>query len=163
MVEKSVACFLGRATNSVNRFLYELTATATGSYKSSPHNSPGLLLKHYNGIKSWWCMLELPCVRGEYHGQLLQHLIIPRGNDCKIELFGDIFGAPLEHASPYVLISGTKQKDVKIAASIVSDAMRNHQLQCGCKPSSLSPLYSPPLEDMIINYTHITSVADSSQ
>jgi len=80
-------------------------------------------------------MLELPCnVRGEYHGELLEHLRLPERSGCKMELFGEIFGSPVLYASPYVFISGTKQKDVKIAASIVSDAIRNHQLHCDCKP-----------------------------
>jgi hypothetical protein len=41
-------------------------------------------------------MLELPCnVRGEYHGELLEHLRLPERSGCKMELFGEIFGSPV--------------------------------------------------------------------
>ena len=59
----------------------------------------------------------------------------PLSGDCKIELFGDGFGVPLEHASPFVLIRGTKHKDVKDAVFAARDAMRRHQGRgCGCTP-----------------------------
>jgi hypothetical protein len=133
MIEESLLEFL-QEKNSEKRLLFELTATSTG-HLIQPHNSTRFVLREYEGVKRWWSLLDLPCGRDkEYHGSFLSQSTLPDGNDCKIELFGEAFGAPLTQASPYVLISGTKQKQVKIATSIVWGAMRLHQNNCNCKP-----------------------------
>eukprot|EP00985_Skeletonema_marinoi_P008300 scaffold3729_cov86-Skeletonema_marinoi.AAC.1 len=62
-------------------------------------------------------------------------LKLPKESDCRIEVFGR--SVKVSRESPYVLVSGTKQRDVKNAAMIVADAVRRHQsrfLPCAPKP-----------------------------
>lgn len=138
MIEESLVEYISDG-NSEIRLLYDLIATAEGSYRFKKNDGWGMLLREYEGVKSWWALFELPYKGyegsdGEYHGKFLTRLK-PLSGDCKIELFGDGFGVPLEHASPFVLIRGTKHKDVKDAVFAARDAMRRHQGRgCGCTP-----------------------------
>lgn len=138
MIEESLMKFVSDE-NSEKRMLYELVSTAEGTYKFKRNN--GLRMLYRNN--EWWALFDLPYnVRGnsgEYHGKFLTHLQPSLSGDCRIELFGDTFGVPLEHTSPFVLIRGTKHKDVKDAVSIVRDKMRRHQNRgpgrgCDCTP-----------------------------
>lgn len=137
MIEHSLMEFISDE-NSEKRMLYELISTAEGSYNFKRNDGCRMLLREYAGIKSWWALFELPYKEredgGEYHGKFLQKLRskLPIPGDCIIELFGGDFGAPLEHASPFVLIRGTKHKDVKEAVSMVRHAMKRHQVDKGC-------------------------------
>jgi len=145
MIEESLVEYISDG-NSEIRLLYDLIATAEGSYKFKRNDGWGMLLREYEGIKSWWALFELPYKAkeggkaGEYHGKFLLNL--PLQGDCKIDLFGDTFGAPLAHTSPFVLIRGTKHRDVKDAVSEVRNAMIKHQSRrrgdkggvCGCTP-----------------------------
>lgn len=137
MIEESLMEFISDE-NSEKRMLYELISTVEGSYRVHRNDDCRMLLREYAGIKSWWALFELPYKEGEeggvYHGKFLQHSLskTPLPGDCIIELFGEDFGAPLEHASPFALIRGTKHKNVKEAVSMVRHAMKRHQVDHGC-------------------------------
>ena len=134
-IEKSLVEYLADK-NSEKRLLYDLTITAIDSWQRIQRDSAsGLLQKDNicgNRSKQWWRLFEMPCERGMHHGLFLLELKVPKGSDCKIEVFERSVKVPL--ASPYVLISGTKQLDVKNAALMVADAMRRHQRFCPCRP-----------------------------
>ena len=129
MIEESLKEFVSDE-NSEKKMLYELLSTAEGSYKVKRNEGCRMLYRD----KEWWALFELPYHQGggQYHGNFLIHSQSQMPGDCKIELFGDTFGLPLEHASRFVLIRGTKHKDVKDAVSVVRDKMRKHQSERGC-------------------------------
>ena len=138
MIEECLMEFVSDE-NSEKKMLYELASTAEGSYKFKRND--GLRMLHRD--KEWWALFELPYKdrgnSGEYHGKFLTRLQPSLSGDCRIELFGDTFGVPLEHVSPFVLIRGTKHKDVKDAVSIAREKMRRHQNRgpgrgCDCMP-----------------------------
>ena len=139
MVEESLVDFISDE-NSSTRMLYELMWTAEGSYRVKKHDSCNMVYRELNGVQSWLALFDLPYkVRKgghrEYHGKFFR-LDLQLSGDCTIELFGDDFDVPLAHASPFVLIRGTKHKDVKDAVLLVRDKMTRHQGRgCGCTPS----------------------------
>ena len=51
-------------------------------------------------------------------------LKLPEGSDCRIDVFGR--SVKVSRESPYVLVSGTNQLDVRDAALMVEDAARRH-------------------------------------
>eukprot|EP00577_Skeletonema_sp_RCC1716_P013844 CAMPEP_0113372786 /NCGR_PEP_ID=MMETSP0013_2-20120614/718_1 /TAXON_ID=2843 ORGANISM="Skeletonema costatum, Strain 1716" /NCGR_SAMPLE_ID=MMETSP0013_2 /ASSEMBLY_ACC=CAM_ASM_000158 /LENGTH=490 /DNA_ID=CAMNT_0000254697 /DNA_START=38 /DNA_END=1508 /DNA_ORIENTATION=- /assembly_acc=CAM_ASM_000158 len=99
MIEQSLVDYLGDQ-NSAKRLLFELTSTAKGSYATNwvPKQclSEGLVLKYYNGEKSWWRLFDLPCKwregSGNDHERCLWQLRSMGINGCKVELFGNNFG-----------------------------------------------------------------------
>ena len=129
MIEESLMEFLSDE-NSEKKMLFELLSTAQGSYYVKRNHGYGMI---YRG-KEWWALSELPyhIESGKRHGKCLTNKRMP--GDCKMELFGDIFGVPLKHASPFVLVRGTTHKDVKDAVSVLRDQMRQHQGRCICTP-----------------------------
>jgi hypothetical protein len=60
MIEESLMEFL-KDRHAEKRLLYELAATATGSYKFRSDGC-GMLRRVYKGVKLWWQLLDLPCV-----------------------------------------------------------------------------------------------------
>jgi len=136
MIEESLTEFVSDE-NSEKKMLYELLSTAEGSFNVKRNDDCRMISRG----KEWWALFELPYHKGhgQYHGKFLIHSQSQMPGDCKLELFGDTFGVSLEHASPFVLIRGTKHKDVKDAVSIVRDKMRKHQNRrpgaaCNCTP-----------------------------
>lgn len=138
MIEESLVKFVSDE-NSDKRMLYELVSTAEGTYKLKRNDGFGMLFRN----KKWWALFDLPYKdrgnSGEYHGKFLTQLQPPLPGDCRLELFGDTFGVPLEHTTPFVLIRGTKHKDVKDAVSLIRVKMRKHQNRgtgrgCDCTP-----------------------------
>ena len=134
MIEESLMEFLSDE-NSEKKMLYELLSTAEGSYNFR-RSSCGMIYRD----KEWWALFELPyhTNTGQYHGKFLTNFDSEMSGDCKIELFGDTFGIPLDHALPFVLIRGTKYNDVKDAALAARDKMRQHQGRgCNCTPTQI--------------------------
>lgn len=136
MIEESLMEFLSDE-NSEKKMLHEMLLTAEGSYKVKRNDAYRMLCRD----KEWWALFELPfhTESGQYHGKFLTKINLELPGDCKMELFGDTFGVPLEHASPFVLIHGTKHNDVKDAVSALRDKMRKHQCRrpgegCNCTP-----------------------------
>ena len=136
MIEESLMEFLSDE-NSEKKMLHELLSTAEGSYNVKRNDEYRMVCRD----KEWWALFELPyhTDSGQYHGKFLTKINLEMPGDCKIELFGDTFGVPLEHASPFVLIRGTKHNDVKDAVSALRDKMRKHQCRrpgegCNCTP-----------------------------
>ncbi|KAK1740371.1 hypothetical protein QTG54_009321 [Skeletonema marinoi] len=129
--------------NSKTRLLYDL-AFSNSFQLTHRDSTSGLLLlqkeikggSHASKSKEWWHLYELPC-RWEMHQHDLSsiRLKLPKGSDCKIEIFG--CSVKVSRESPYVLVSGTKQLDVKNAAMMVADAVRRHQ--SGCLPCPPKP------------------------
>jgi len=126
--------------NSKMRLLYDLALS--DSCQLVHRDSTLLLLRkeilssQASKSKEWWHLYELPCGR-EMHPHDLSsiRLKLPKGSDCKIEVFGR--SVKVSRESPYVLVSGTKQLDVKNAAMMVADAVRRHQN--GCLPCPPKP------------------------
>ncbi len=138
LVEKYLVEYLACA-NSEKRLLYDLAVTAIDSCQLIQRDTnSGLLQKHIGGTgtqgKQWWRLFELPCGQGMHSHDLsfLEALKVPKGIDCKIEVFRRSVKVPL--ASPYVLVSGIKHVDVKNAALMIADAVRRHQRFCPCRP-----------------------------
>ena len=139
VIEKSLVEYLA-CDYSEKRLLYDLAACAIDDSCQliQRDTSSGLLQRTVRGgsgaMKQWWRLFELPCVRDMQSHDLsfLEALRVPKGIDCKIELFRRSAKVPL--ASPYVLVSGTKYPDVKSAALMVADALRRHQRFCPCRP-----------------------------
>jgi hypothetical protein len=137
VIEKILVEYLADE-NSEKRLLYDLAISATDSRQqlSQRDNTSGLLCKETFGTqakaKQWWRLFELPCEQGVHHGLFLRDLKLPKGNDCKLEVFERSFKVPL--ASPYVLLSGMKHQDVKNAAIMVAYTMQRHQRFCPCRP-----------------------------
>jgi len=140
IIEESLVGFL-KDKNAAKRLLYELAATAIGSYKYSKNrrggDCSGLLLREYNGLKYWLWLRDLPCLNiNHHHGKFLlqvKPVQLSETSDCKMEVFAK-FGLPLDQAPPFVLISGTKQGDVKKTVAAVVNAMKEHQACCDCTP-----------------------------
>ena len=138
-IEKALVEYLADE-HSEKRLLYDLAVSAIDSYQPIQRDSTsGLLQKEFfsrrgRAFKEWWRLFELPCGRDMHQHDLsiLEELKVPKGSDCKIEVFKRSVKVPL--ASPYVLVSGTKQLDVKNAAMMVADAVRRHQRCCQCHP-----------------------------
>ncbi len=125
--------------NSEKRLLYDLAVTAIDSCQLIQRDiDSGLLYKDIGGTgtrgKQWWRLFELPCGQGMHSHDLsfLEALKVPKGIDCKIEVFKRSEKVPL--ASPYVLVSGTEHLDVKNVALMVADAVRRHQRFCPGRP-----------------------------
>ena len=126
--------------NSKTRLLYDL-AFSNSFQLTHRDSTSGLLLlqkeikggSHASKSKEWWHLYELPC-RWEMHPHDLSsiRLKLPKGSDCKIEVFGR--SVKVSRESPYVLVSGTKLLDVKNAALMVSDAVRRHRSIHPCRP-----------------------------
>ena len=137
VIEKSLVEYLA-CEHSEKRLLHDLAASAVDSCQLIQRDiNSGLLQRESHGIRisqQWWRLFELPCGRGPHPHDLsfLEELRVPKGIDCKIELFRRSTKVPL--ASPYVLISGTKHPDVKSTALMVADAVRRHQRFCPCQP-----------------------------
>ena len=139
VIEKALVEYLADES-SEKRLLYDLAVTAVDSCQLiiQRDSTSGLLQKEILGCrgapKEWWRLFELPCVRDKHPHDLsfFEELKVPKGSDCKIEVFKRSLKVPL--ASPYVLVSGTKQLDVKNAAMMVADAVRRHQRFCHCRP-----------------------------
>ena len=131
MIQESLVGFLSDESLQ-KRLLFELALFATGSYKIQRDDSSKLLLHNYDGQKKWCALFNLPTSGKTCHGNFVTSLKLPAGNHSSIEVFGD--KKPLRYAEPYVLISGPKKADVKVAVSWVDDVMRRHQQNCGCKP-----------------------------
>lgn len=139
MIEKSLVEFLADK-NSERRLLHELATTAKGSWCRTlfkqDASSGLLLLKSHDGCKSWSRLFELPCCeQGNYcDGSFLKELKLKglESSDCKVEVFERSGKVPL--ASPYVYVSGSKQKEVKSATSMLVESMRKHQRLCPCRP-----------------------------
>ena len=135
MIEESLMEFVSD-DNSEKKMLHELLSTAEGSYRVKRNNG----FRMVNRDNEWWALFDLPyrnygASGGQYHGKFLSQLQPEMPGDCKLELFGDAFEVPLEHASPFMLIRGTKHKDVKDAVSVARDKMRQHQGRgCNCTP-----------------------------
>ena len=75
------------------------------------------------GSKKWWHLIEL--MRGrDLHPNELSSLRsnLPKGGDCRIDVFDR--SVKVSRESPYVLVSGTKQLDVKNAALMIRDALQ---------------------------------------
>uniref|UniRef100_A0A7S2KI43 K Homology domain-containing protein n=1 Tax=Skeletonema marinoi TaxID=267567 RepID=A0A7S2KI43_9STRA len=135
-IEESLVEFL-KDKNAEKRLLYELAATAIGSYKYSNNrrggDCGGLLLREYNGLKYWLWLRDLPCCNiNHHHGTFLLRMK-PQLSDCNLEVFAES-GLPLDQAPPFVLISGTKYGDVKKTVAHVVNAMKEHQACCDCTP-----------------------------
>lgn len=136
LVEKSLVEYLA-CENSEKRLLFDLAVTAIDSCQLIQRDiNSGLLQKDVAGsrAKQWWRLFELPCGQGMHSHDLsfLEALKVPKGIDCKIEVFKRSVKVPL--ASPYVLVSGRENLDVKNAALMVADAVRRHQRFCTCRP-----------------------------
>lgn len=138
LVEKYLVEYLA-CENSEKRLLYDLAVTAIDSCQLIHRDTnSGLLQKDVGGMgsrgKQWWRLFELPCAQGmpSHDLSFLEALKVPKGIDCKIEVFKRSVKVPL--ASPYVLVRGTEHLDVKNAALIVADAVRRHQRFCPCRP-----------------------------
>jgi hypothetical protein len=138
VIEKALVEYLADE-HSEKRLLYDLAVSAIDSCQLIQRDiNSGLLQKEIVGSrrasKQWWRLFELPCGRDMHPHDLsiLEELKVPKGSDCKIEVFKRSVKVPL--ASPYVLVSGTKQLDVKNAAMMVADAVRRHQRFCQCHP-----------------------------
>ena len=137
-IERSLVEYLA-CEHSEKRLLHDLAACAIGSRQLIQRDiKSGLLQRESPGgirlSKQWWRLFELPCGRGPHPHDLsfLEELRVPKGIDCKIEVFKRSAKVPL--ASPYVLISGEKHADVKSTALMVADAVRGHQRFCPCQP-----------------------------
>mmetsp|Transcript_16800 Transcript_16800/g.24998 ORF Transcript_16800/g.24998 Transcript_16800/m.24998 type:complete len:683 (-) Transcript_16800:69-2117(-) len=142
VIEKALVEYLADE-NSKTRLLYDL-AFSNSFQLTHRDSTSGLLLlqkeikvgSHVPKSKEWWHLYELPC-RWEMHPHDLSsiRLKLPKESDCKIEVFGR--SVKVSRESPYVLVSGTKQRDVKSAAMMVADAVQRHQsrfLSCPPKP-----------------------------
>jgi hypothetical protein len=125
--------------NSKMRLLYDL---ALSDSCQLIHRDSNLLLlqkeilsSQASKSKEWWHLYELPCGR-EMHPLDLSslRLKLPKGSDCRIEVFGR--SVKVSRESPYVLVSGTNQRDVKNTALMVADAVQCHRM------SHAVPLYS---------------------
>ncbi len=139
MIEESLVDFISDENSSI-RMLYDLMWSAEGSFKVKRNDGCNMVYREMNGIQSWCALIDLPYKEREegkieYHGKFLTRLELPLAGDCVIELFGDDFDVPLAYTSPFVLIRGTKHKDVKDAVLQVRDKMKRHQGRgCGCTP-----------------------------
>ena len=135
MIEESLMEFVSDE-NSEKKMLYELLSTAQGSYKVKINDRCGMIGRG----NEWWALFDLPYKSygdstGQYHGKFLTQLQPEMPGDCKLELFGNAFGVPLEHTSPFVLIRGTNHNDTARAVSVARDKMRQHQGRgCNCTP-----------------------------
>lgn len=141
MIEQSLIDYLSDQ-NSVKRLLYELSSTATGSYADNrlprEFKSEGLVLKYNDGQKSWWRLFDLPCKwregTGGDHDRCLWKLKSFGVNATKVQLFGNNFGVPLEHAAPYIIIMGVNLSDVRKTTLKIVNVVKRHQCQCNCRP-----------------------------
>lgn len=135
MIEESLMEFVSDE-NSKKKMLFELLSTAQGSYKVKINDRCRMV----NRDNEWWALFDLPYKRyadatGQYHGKFLTQLQSEMPGDCKLELFGDAFEVPLEHASPFMLIRGTNHNDTVRAVLVARDKMRQHQGRgCNCTP-----------------------------
>ena len=59
MIEESLVEYISDG-NSEIRLLYDLIATAEGSYRFKKNDGWGMLLREYEGVTSWWSLFELP-------------------------------------------------------------------------------------------------------
>ena len=143
MIEESLMDFIGDQ-NAGKKMLYELSSTAevtpNARHLFGRNDNFRMVLREYDSVKYWSALFELPYLKrenvNEYHGIFLSNLRGPLSKrDCIIELYGDKFGLPLAHTSPFVLVRGKRHKDVKDAVCVVNDAMKRHQGKgCGCTP-----------------------------
>ena len=127
MVEESLMEFLSDE-NAEKRLIYDLAASAFGSYKiERVQTHSGLLVKRFaKEKKSWWCMLELPDnVKGGYDNRKFSLYKKQLPQNCKIEVFSDAFGTSPKHTSPYVFISGDEVADARVAESMTAAWMRS--------------------------------------
>jgi hypothetical protein len=132
IIEKSLVEYLADH-NSKMRLLFDLALSDDMIQRDS---TSGLLLlqKEFVVGQEWWHLYELPC-GWEMHPLDLSSLRLkfPKRSDCKIEVFGR--SVKVSRESPYVLVSGTKQLDVKNAALMVADAVQRHQSRFHlCRP-----------------------------
>jgi len=112
MIEESLMEFL-KDRHAEMRLLYELAATATGSYKFRSDGC-GMLRRVYKGVKLWWQLLDLPCVeKNHHHGNFLVRMKpvkMSASSDCMLEVFAAKFGLPMEQAPPCAVVIGTKKE-----------------------------------------------------
>lgn len=114
--------------NSKMRLLFDL-ASSDQSQLIVRDNKCGLLLhkeiydSQGSKSKKWWHLLELTRGRDLHpHDLSSLRLNLPKGSDCRIDVFGR--SVKVSRESPYVLVSGTKQLDVKNAALMIEDALQ---------------------------------------